>query len=164
MSTGEVTIGLISAPGTAAEIAVTLADDLHAELSRHLPTVRWRVPSVVDALVHPPTDDAALVAAARDRLLTEDWDLVVCLTDLPLKARRRPVVAHASPLRTGWLSCASRRSVPSGCVDAPVTRSSGWCAPCSGTPRTTSSWVVQEASDAAPENWEEVSSRVRTTA
>src|SRR5262245_34559461 len=98
MSTDEVTIGLISAPGPAAEIAATLADDLHAELSRHLPTVRWRVPSLVDALVQPPTDDAALVAAARDRLLNEDWDLVVCLTDLPLKARRRPVVAHASPV------------------------------------------------------------------
>ena len=53
---------------------------------------------MVDALVQPPTDDAALVTAARDRLLTEDWDLVVCLTDLPLKARRRPVVAQASPL------------------------------------------------------------------
>jgi hypothetical protein len=105
MSTGEVTIGLISAPGAATEIAVTLADDLHAELSRHLPTVRWRVPSVVDALVHPPTDDAALVAAARERLLTEDWDLVVCLTDLPLKARRRPVVAHASPLHGVAVVC-----------------------------------------------------------
>ena len=95
---GEVTIGLISAPGTAAEVAETVADDLHGELSRRLPTVRWRVPRVVDALVLPPTDDAALVAAARDRLLAEDWNLVVCLTDLPLKARRRPVVAHASPL------------------------------------------------------------------
>jgi hypothetical protein len=65
MSTGEVAIGLISAPGTATEIAATLADDLQAELTLHLPTVRWRVPRVVDALVHPPTDDAALVAAAR---------------------------------------------------------------------------------------------------
>ena len=34
MSTGEVAIGLITAPGTATEIAPTLADDLHAELSR----------------------------------------------------------------------------------------------------------------------------------
>ncbi|GAA1148672.1 hypothetical protein [Nocardioides aquiterrae] len=105
MSTGEVAIGLVSAPGAATEIATTLADDLHAELSRHLPTVRWRLPTVVDALVHPPTDDAALVAAARDRLLAEDWDLVVCLTDLPLKARRRPVVAHASPLHGVAVVC-----------------------------------------------------------
>ena len=105
MSTDEVAIGLISAPGTATEIASTLADDLHAELSLHLPTVQWRVPTVVDALVHPPADDAALVAAARDRLLKEDWDLVVCLTDLPLKAHRRPVVAHASPLHGVAVVC-----------------------------------------------------------
>jgi hypothetical protein len=39
---------------------------------------------------------AEIVAAARDRLLAEDWDLVVCLTDLPLELSRRPVVAHAS--------------------------------------------------------------------
>lgn len=99
------TLGLVSAPGTATEIAASLAADLHAELSRDLPMVRWRVPTMVDALVHPPTDDAALIAAARSRLLTEDWDLVVCLTDLPLKARRRPVVAHASPLHGVAVVC-----------------------------------------------------------
>ncbi|WP_125035581.1 hypothetical protein [Nocardioides sp. LS1] len=98
MSMDEVAVGLVSAPGAATEIASVLADDLHSELSLHLPTVRWRVCTVVDALVQPPADDAALVAAARERLLVEDWDLVVCLTDLPLKAHRRPVVAHASPL------------------------------------------------------------------
>jgi hypothetical protein len=105
MSADDVAIGLISAPGTAAGIAATLADDLHAALSLHLPAVRWRVPTVVDTLVHPPADDATLVAAARDRLLKEDWDLVVCLTDLPLKAHRRPVVAHASPLHGVAVVC-----------------------------------------------------------
>jgi hypothetical protein len=100
-----VTIGLVSAPSTATDIAATLADDLNAELSRHLPIVRWRLPRMVDALVHPPSDDAALVAAARDGLLKEDWDLVVCLTDSPLKARRRPVVAHASPLHGVAVVC-----------------------------------------------------------
>ncbi|GAB7006589.1 hypothetical protein JCM18899A_40620 [Nocardioides sp. AN3] len=101
----EVAIGLVSAPGVATEIASLLADDLHAELSLHVPTVQWRVSTVVDALVSPPSDDAALVAAARHRLLKEGWDLVVCLTDLPLKVRRRPVVAHASPLQSAAVVC-----------------------------------------------------------
>ena len=105
MSTNEVVIGLISAPGAASEIGSHLADDLRAELSLHLPTIRWRVPTVVDALVHPPASDSALVTAARDRLLQEDWDLVVCLTDLPLRAQRRPVVAHASPLHGVAVVC-----------------------------------------------------------
>jgi hypothetical protein len=105
MSTNEVAIGLISAPGAATDIASSLADDLHAELSLHVSTVQWQVRTVVDALVQPPADDAALVAAARGRLLEEDWDLVVCLTDLPLKAHRRPVVAHASPLHGVAVVC-----------------------------------------------------------
>jgi hypothetical protein len=105
MNAGEVVIGLVSAPGTATEVASKLADDLRAELSAQLPTVQWRVPTVIDVLVHPPAEDAALVAAARKRLLEEAWDLVVCLTDLPLRAHRRPVVAHASPLHGVAVVC-----------------------------------------------------------
>nr|WP_257907627.1 hypothetical protein [Janibacter limosus] len=105
MSAGEVVIGLISAPGTAAEVAADLAEDLRAELSVLMPTVRWRVPTVVDALVHPPADDAVLVGAARERLPAEARDLVVCLTDLPLRVRRRPVVAHASPVHGVAVVC-----------------------------------------------------------
>ncbi|MET0993015.1 MAG: hypothetical protein ABWY20_02575, partial [Mycobacterium sp.] len=105
MSDGEAVIGLILAPGTATEVASNLADDLRAELSVQLPTVHWRVLTVVDVLVDPPADDAALVAAARDRLLEEAWDLAVCLTDLPLRVHRRPVVAHASPLHGVAVVC-----------------------------------------------------------
>jgi hypothetical protein len=105
MSAGEVVIGLVSAPGTATEVASNLADDLRAELRVQLPSVQWRVPTVVDVLVHPPADDAALVAAGRERLLKEAWDLVVCLTDLPLRAHRRPVVAHASPVHGVAVVC-----------------------------------------------------------
>ncbi|HWM74804.1 MAG TPA: hypothetical protein VNQ53_13725 [Nocardioides sp.] len=105
MSAGEVVIGLISAPGTATEVASNLADDLRAELSAQLPTVQWRVSTVVDVLVHPPADDATLVAAGRERLLKEAWDLIVCLTDLPLRTHRRPVVAHASPVHGVAVVC-----------------------------------------------------------
>jgi len=105
VNTDEVTVGLVSSPGAATEVASLLADDLHAELSRHLPTVRWRLVPIVDALVTPPCDDATLVAAARERLVAEGWDLVVCLTDLPLKVHRRPVVAHASPVHGVAVVC-----------------------------------------------------------
>lgn len=37
--------------------------------------------------------------------MKEGWDLVVCLIDLPLKAHRRPVVAHASPLHGVAVVC-----------------------------------------------------------
>jgi hypothetical protein len=40
------------------------------------------------------------LAAARARLLAEDWDLALAVTDLPLTLDRRTVVAHASPLHS----------------------------------------------------------------
>ncbi|MGY1604928.1 hypothetical protein [Geodermatophilus sp. SYSU D00815] len=94
----ELVVGLVAAPGSPADLATRLAGDLAAELSARHPEVRWRVPVVEDGLVRPPADDAEIVAAARDRLLAEDWDLVLCLTDLPIGVAGRPVVAHASPV------------------------------------------------------------------
>jgi hypothetical protein len=93
-----VVVGLVAAPGAAAELAAGLCDDLAAELSVQHPEVAWQVRAVEDGLVQPPADDAELVAATRDRLLREDWDLAVCLTDVPLESARRPVVGHASPV------------------------------------------------------------------
>ncbi len=93
-----VVVGLVAAPGAAAELADGLCDDLAAELSTQHPEVAWQVRAVEDGLVQPPADDAELVAATRDRLLREDWDLAVCLTDVPLESARRPVVGHASPV------------------------------------------------------------------
>jgi hypothetical protein len=61
-----------------------------------LPGVRWRVEFVSDRLVEPPTDLSALIAAGRRMLLDRGWDLVVCVTDLPLQTARRPVIAHVS--------------------------------------------------------------------
>jgi hypothetical protein len=94
----EVVVGLVAAPGAPAELAARLATELPGELAARLPGVRWQLRLAEDGLVTPPADDAEIVAAARDRLLTEDWDLVVVLTDLPLELSRRPVVAHASAL------------------------------------------------------------------
>lgn len=93
-----VVVGLVAAPGAAAELARGVAGDLAAELSARHPEVTWQVPVVEDGLVQPPADDAELVAATRERLLSADWDLAVCLTDVPLAVARRPVVAHASPV------------------------------------------------------------------
>ena len=94
----DVVVGLLAAPGAPAELARRLAVDLAGALAARHCEVSWSVPVVVDGLVQPPADDAEIVAAARDRLLAEDWDLTLCLTDLPLSLDRRPVVAHASTL------------------------------------------------------------------
>ena len=100
-----VVVGLVTAPGTPAELGRWLAGELQRELAVQHAEVSWEVRMVEDGLVRPPADDGELVAAARQRLLAEDWDLVVCLTDLPLQVSRRPVVASASPVHgVGLLS------------------------------------------------------------
>ncbi|WP_336033861.1 hypothetical protein [Geodermatophilus sp. FMUSA9-8] len=94
----DVVVGLVAAPGAALEVAGELAADLAGALRERHPDVAWDVRVVEDGLVQPPADDAEIVAAARGRLLVEEWDLAVCVTDLPLSVDRRTVVAHASPV------------------------------------------------------------------
>jgi hypothetical protein len=91
-------LGLIATPGLPADLVPVLMDDLQVELERRFPSISWYMVDVVDALVTSPADDVEIVEAARERLLAEDWDLAICLTDLPLQISRRPVVAHASAL------------------------------------------------------------------
>lgn len=95
----EVVLGLVAAPGPPAKLAESLRAGLLDDLSDRSPGVRWRVELEEDPLVRPPADGSEIVAAARDVLLARGWDLVVFLTDLPLRVARRPVVAHASPLQ-----------------------------------------------------------------
>jgi hypothetical protein len=95
----QIVLGLVGAPGVAFSLARDLADaGLGEELERRLPGARWRVEAVEGRLVQTPATDAAIVDAARRLLLDSGWDVVVCLTDLPLHIHRRPVVAHANPV------------------------------------------------------------------
>jgi hypothetical protein len=95
----QIVLGLVGAPGVAFSLARDLADaGLAEELERRLPGARWRVEVVESRLVKPPATDTEIVDAARRLLLDSGWDVVVCLTDLPLHIHRRPVVAHANPV------------------------------------------------------------------
>lgn len=89
-------LGLVASPGAATDLARKLLEDLTAGLDRAIPGARWTVRLESDRLVDLPTDLGRLVLAARRRLLVGGWHLAVCLTDLPLRTARRPVVAHAS--------------------------------------------------------------------
>jgi hypothetical protein len=93
----EIAVGLLAAPGLPAEVAESLAPELSIRLNELYPEVDWVVPLEIDGLVVPPASTTELIDAAHDRLLGQDWELVLALTDVPLRVGRRPVVAHASP-------------------------------------------------------------------
>ena len=95
-----IVLGIVAVPGAAFSLASELADtELACELDQRLPGARWCIEVVEGRLVQPPATDADIVKAARKALLDKGWDVVVCLTDLPLHVKQRPVVAHASPVR-----------------------------------------------------------------
>ena len=95
-----IVLGLVGDPGAAISLARELAENgLEAELNQRLPGARWCIEVVEGRLVQPPATDDEIVKAARKLLLKREWDVVVCLTDLPLHVEQRPVVAHATPVR-----------------------------------------------------------------
>ena len=94
----ELLLGLVVSPQIRSLLPRDVAADLPAMLAGRYPGVRWRVAVAEDRLAVPPADGLDLLEAARDRMLDEDWDLVVVLTDVPLKDGRNPVLTQLSPV------------------------------------------------------------------
>src|ERR671918_1932955 len=92
-----VRLGLIATPTLADGVVDQLAQELTDALGRRYPGVRWKVTAVRDRLTPAPVQLTELVDAARERLLDEDWQLAVCVTDIPLRLAGRPLLAQASP-------------------------------------------------------------------
>jgi len=93
-----VTLGLLVAPGLPEHLGPELAEQLAPLLAERVTdAVDWSVPVLTDPVAGDPYGGAtAMVDTARRRMLEEGWDLAIVLTDLPLRAGRRPVVADAS--------------------------------------------------------------------
>jgi uncharacterized membrane protein len=89
-------IGLVVTPVLDAPTVERLGEDLERELAHRYPDVRWKITAVRDALVTAPAALPEVFDAARAQLLDRNWDLVVHVTELPLRVARRPVVMHSS--------------------------------------------------------------------
>jgi hypothetical protein len=94
--TASIQLGLVVSPALDEPLALELRDELHRLLSERYASVDWDIALLRDPLVTPPVDLTDLVDAARRRLLDEDWDLAVVVTELPLRHGRRPLLSHAS--------------------------------------------------------------------
>jgi uncharacterized membrane protein len=92
-----VKLGLVVTPVLDEAAAVKLVEDLGRVLAERYPGVEWKIDLVRDALVTPPAPLPDVVDAARTRMLDENWDLVVYVTELPLRISRRPLLTHSSP-------------------------------------------------------------------
>ena len=104
-----VTLGLIPAPDIPEKIAEELASELPDLLSSRVDGgVSWDVAVVVDPLTGTDREAPEILDECREKMLSEGWDLALCLTDLPvyrggaarrggrqLRARRgRPLAAR----------------------------------------------------------------------
>lgn len=94
----ELLIGLLVSPSLSEVLGPDFATSMREALMQRHPGVRWAVTWAEDRLGDPPVQSLDLMEAARERVLTEGWDLTVVLTDIPLKDRRRPVLTQLSPL------------------------------------------------------------------
>ena len=97
---GSVTLGLIPAPDIPEKIAQELASELPDLLrSRVDAGISWDVAVVVDPLTGTDREAPELLDECREKMLSEGWDLALCLTDLPVYRDGRLVAADVSSER-----------------------------------------------------------------
>jgi len=93
----DIVLGVIVAPGLARNVTAKIASELAHDLEALDLGVEWRTELAADRLVTPPAQTSEIIDAARRKLLDEDWDLGVVVTDLPLRVGRRPVSRQVRP-------------------------------------------------------------------
>jgi hypothetical protein len=90
------TLGLLAAPGLARDLADELAEELPKVLGERYPDSKWQVAVQEEPLAAASALDVDLFRVCRERMLSEGWDVAICLTELPLLVGHHPVTAHAS--------------------------------------------------------------------
>ncbi|HEV7808086.1 MAG TPA: hypothetical protein VGO80_19895 [Solirubrobacteraceae bacterium] len=89
-------VGLHAEPQLRA-LAERVVDHLHEDLERRFAEVEWQVDLGEGAPKDPQARIAELMQESRRLLLDNGWDLVICLTDIPLRSDdHRPLTAVAS--------------------------------------------------------------------
>ncbi|EXU67305.1 hypothetical protein Z951_15825 [Streptomyces sp. PRh5] len=88
-----IVVGLLVDPDASAELAEELAEDLPELLAEAVSRdIEWSLRVVRDPLTATLHDSVEILSATRERKRRENWDIAVCLTDLPLRTGRRPLV------------------------------------------------------------------------
>lgn len=106
----ELTLGVVVPPSLDSPTVQELSESLTQLLDNAYDGVRWRVSVLLEVLDGSTPSD--LLETARDRLLDEDWDLAVVVSDLALRSGRKPVLTQISPVhRVGLVALPVLRAV-----------------------------------------------------
>lgn len=90
-------VAVLADPGLPADLARGLEDELPDHLARHVsPEKHWEVRTVVGEIPLDSDGRLPLVAMARRMRQEEEFDYVVCLTELPRRAEGHTVAADLS--------------------------------------------------------------------
>ncbi|GAB3535619.1 hypothetical protein GCM10027403_13590 [Arthrobacter tecti] len=104
------TLGVVVPPSFEPASVQELGDALPGLLAESHPGVAWRVVVVVETLDGRAPSE--LLETARDRLLDEDWDFAVVVSDLALRSGRKPVLTQISPVhKVGLVALPALRAV-----------------------------------------------------
>jgi hypothetical protein len=83
------------------DLAERIVDDLREELERRFPGIEWAVELGEGRPKNPQARIAELVQDARRLLLDNRWDLVICLTDIPLRSETTGLSRRSRARPTG---------------------------------------------------------------
>lgn len=121
-----VVVGLLADPGLPADLARAMAQELPALLARHITDREcWKVELLVGEIGLEPDGRLPLIETSRRTKAAQQWDYLVCLTDLPRRTEGRTIAADISTVHgaalvsvpaVGWLR--RRRQVHSTVVHA----------------------------------------------
>ncbi|MCW2960990.1 MAG: hypothetical protein JWM90_1377 [Thermoleophilia bacterium] len=87
-----VRVGLVAAPELPRRVALDLVDRLPRLLDRNFGG-RWHVELAEDPLLAGRAGVDDVLDAGRDARSAAGWDVAICLTDVPLRDGKRPLVA-----------------------------------------------------------------------
>ncbi|WP_042220438.1 hypothetical protein [Oceanobacillus manasiensis] len=93
----KIRVGLVSAPNLPAYIAEDLCEELPDYFSEEIDKeTSWEVETTVDTLVGVAEETKEVLDKANNIKKEQNWEYVICLTDLPIFFKKKVVVGNAS--------------------------------------------------------------------
>ncbi|MFC4402263.1 hypothetical protein [Gracilibacillus xinjiangensis] len=102
-------IGIVTAPGYTDRLGEVLTKELPKLLSSSLESgIEWKVEYIVDPLTGVTEDAEKVKKATYKEMKQKEWDIAICLTDLPFFYHKSPVVMEMDRVKNvAWVSVPS---------------------------------------------------------